>query len=275
MLRRGPRSLPVATRTCDVSRLYSQLDKTMKQVILGDVHDLIGTMSLILASEEPYDETWVTGDFFDSWGHNEKQAKNTAIYLDDYLGNRRNHSILGNHDVHYLYPHVQSMRCSGYTRNKLDIIRRNLNVAKIRHQMPLHAWIDDFLMTHGGVHEAFAHPVMGFNREWIDRLMTDAYHDLEAGIVTPVVKPGAARYGRQDVGGPLWLDWHSEFKPIEGLNQIVGHTPSKIRTVEMLVGKNSVNYCVDCGLRQYLVIQDGIVAVKDTPIEFFRNAYYL
>ena len=55
----------------------------------------------------------------------------------------------------------------------------------------------------------------------------EANLELSVGNSHWFYRAGHARYGDQKLGGIVWLDWDLEFKPIEGLNQIVGHTTSK------------------------------------------------
>lgn len=45
------------------------------------------------------------------------------------------------------------------------------------------------------------------------------------------------------IGGPMTLNWNWEFEPIEGVNQIVGHTCGpKVREKS---GPSSQNWCID------------------------------
>jgi hypothetical protein len=50
---------------------------------------------------------------------------------------------------------------------------------------------------------------------------------IVAGEDSDLLNVGASRGGYDRVGGPLWLDWSREFRPVAGLNQIVGHTPAR------------------------------------------------
>ena len=59
---------------------------------------------------------------------------------------------------------------------------------------------------------------------------------------------GVARFGNEIIGGITWLDFEEEFVPIEGLDQIVGHT------FHSAVIERNNNYCIDCSLNQYLIL---------------------
>ena len=59
-------------------------------------------------------------------------------------------------------------------------------------------------------------------------LMAESELDrIASGKDSHLLHVGPSRGGYDRVGGPLWLDWSREFRPIAGLNQIVGHTPAK------------------------------------------------
>ena len=243
-----------------------------KTLLLGDVHDRIQLASAIMQYEEPYDALWFTGDFFDQFHHDVKEAVATAKWLRDVLKDPRHHSVLGNHDVHYLYPVAQSARCSGFTNNKLSAITRTLRPYSVfRKQFPIHVWVEGFLLSHAGFHPDFGHPIVGLSEEWLSLMDFTTRTELSAGIVGPFADAGPARWkgARQNVGGPLWLDWDYEFVPIPGLNQIVGHTES--RTIRTKHTEDSRNYNIDAHLREYLVIEDGKVSVKSTPKELLAQ----
>jgi len=46
------------------------------------------------------------------------------------------------------------------------------------------------------------------------------------------------------VGGIFWCDFNAEFEPIEGLNQIFGHTAGK--NIRVRHTETSKNFCIDC-----------------------------
>jgi hypothetical protein len=88
------------------------------------------------------------------------------------------------------------------------------------------------------------------------------------------------------VGGITWLDWTTEFQPVPGLHQIVGHTPGeftrgrhldpdgaevkievrKATVIEDMPGAGrrpwrSLNWCLDTGLKQVAIVDDKGVNV--------------
>ena len=83
----------------------------------------------------------------------------------------------------------------------------------------------------------------------------------------PLLQCGRGRGGNSRVGGVVWLDWDREFKAIEGLNQIVGHTPGDgVRTVMLRDDTGlivSANYNIDTHLNHViLVMEDGTFQIE-------------
>jgi hypothetical protein len=67
---------------------------------------------------------------------------------------------------------------------------------------------------------------------------------------------GHAR-GGVSYGGPVWCDFNKEFKPIEGVRQIFGHTPG--RNIRVRYHHMIEDYCVDC-----LDRDDNFLFIDDT-----------
>jgi hypothetical protein len=115
-------------------------------------------------------------------------------------------------------------------------------------------------LTHAGWHRYHLHPVKGFERDALldlERWALDAIKTQQK--VTALVAAGRSRGGSAVYGGVDWLDW-DEFKPVPGLNQIVGHTPGgDIRTKHLA---DSENYCLDTNLNHVILIEDGKVRVE-------------
>ena len=101
----------------------------------------------------------------------------------------------------------------------------------------------------------------------------------------PLFECGWSRGGQNQHGGMLWADW-SEFSPVSGVNQIVGHTPHGVPEVtvkfadgnvryynanEWVYNKaavlakqvSSINYDMDTHLNHFAIITDGDVEIWD------------
>ena len=61
----------------------------------------------------------------------------------------------------------------------------------------------------------------------------------------------------------MWLDFNDEFEPVDGLNQIVGHTNQRTNGCAWVFADNSDNYCIDCFQNQYMVIENKAIKIKN------------
>jgi hypothetical protein len=128
----------------------------------------------------------------------------------------------------------------------------------------LHAWLEGdqwtWLVTHAGLHTFWLENVqLSKYREFIDTICADAWDCLNRGEHHFLLGSGVSRSGDQSVGGLNWMDW-DELVPIPGLNQLTGHTPST--SVRYKNVPTSRNICLDTGLRQYAVFEDGQLEIK-------------
>ena len=100
----------------------------------------------------------------------------------------------------------------------------------------------------------------------LDNMAKEAISTLkDEQRVTPWLQAGRGRGGTGRVGGLDWLDWSSEFVPIEGLNQIVGH--SSRPDVRTKTAANSYNICIDTHLNHVILMDgDGKIHLKDAEL---------
>lgn len=224
----------------------------MRTLVIPDVHTKFWLVERIL--KEPHDQAVWLGDFFDDWGDTPEIAEQTALALMRMQKESKKDDVflLGNHDGMYLWPEVaQKLACSGFTPAKAKAIKAAINVKEVRQRFKLHTTVDGWLLSHAGLHVYHRNP----------RLMEEQgeiLKDLAEGRVHMALHAGRSRGGNALHGGINWLDWR-EFEPIEGVRQICGHTQGAE------VRQKGENYCIDTGLRNYAVIEDGRVEIKETP----------
>ena len=233
----------------------------MKHVVIPDPHNKVHMVEKILANET-YDDVTFLGDWFDDFGDNPEIACRTAGWINAHRREKNWTWLWGNHDLMYRFPTVHELQCSGYTITKALMIQRVLKPSDWNH-WKLFRFVDNWLVSHAGVHPDFAHPRHGLQRHWLERLQKDCLNFLQSGRMHFFVAPGQDRCGpcvSQNIGGIDWLDW-SALVPIPGLNQLVGH--SAHCRVQYKTGENSVNACIDTQLRHYAVIEDGVLTVKE------------
>jgi hypothetical protein len=139
-------------------------------------------------------------------------------------------------------------------------------------------------------HAGFAHRyAVGEDPVILARQANEILPNLPKDEFDAWVARGIERGGNAAVGGITWLDWRSEFRPVPGVNQIVGHTPGIAAKAQLLrrgqtkptiveealpriyrypAGKLpphvSINWCLDCRLRQVALVQPRRIEIVDT-----------
>lgn len=210
----------------------------MKTLVWGDVHNRIGILKKVLANYgDTFEKRIFLGDWFDQFNDNADQAKATALYLMELMEDPRNVFIEGNHDTSYRFANPVAF-CSGFEWDKHRFIH---SVMQHRHweKFKLFEYEQGVLCSHAGVHkEVFEHPVTGITIEQLQKDCDKAVDAIRCNIEHPAYACGMSSGGRAFRGGITWLRWF-EFDPIEGLNQIVGHTI--VTEPEIIYGRKKVS----------------------------------
>lgn len=237
----------------------------MKTLIISDIHNRVHTVEqyLMLHGHE-YDEIVFAGDYFDSFHDSPFEAGITACWLRDSIqgispsSNKPRIHLLGNHDVYYRFPHSEYLWCPGYTPDKGRRIR-DIVPGKCWEATKLCYYTQGWLISHAGVHKTvFSHPINGVTIEGIQDQCERALIAAKEGRYSEVLGSGWRMANtRQTYGGIIWLDWDHEFEPVEGLNQIVGHTPGTMVRAKHDKTSSNKNYCIDTNLMLFGVIEDG------------------
>ena len=244
-------------------------------LIIPDPHEQIRKLKGILALPQ-YKDLWVVflGDFMDTFDGFTSQTHETIQWLRNNLSNPKYTFLWGNHDVQYAFP-IDGVMCSGFDPKKLNLVRSQLNYEEHWKKFKLLTWIGvpadeenvgntkskEWLVSHAGLHASLMNPFLGFEKRSLLDLEDEALYKLcYCQTIMPFIAAGRGRGGSARVGGVDWLDWDREFMPINGLNQIVGH--SNGAEVRMLTAPDSINYCVDTHLRHVVeVYDDGSIKI--------------
>lgn len=252
------------------------MERKLVGMIVPDVHENFERLIKILAK---YPTLWAVflGDWFDTFANHGAPTINTMLvakWLRDNITNPLYTFLWGNHDLHYAFP-LNDLCCSGWNRNKLEIIRNHIGDTDDGwKKFKLHKWIEfpniEFLLTHAGLHPYLLHPIHGFGKNWLNEMTEETMYKVryEKQVTSALtIGPGRESSSRARVGGIVWLDWKTEFMPIEGLNQIVGHTPGDHVRTKMLRNDEGVivsaNYCLDTHLKHViLVFDDGTLQIE-------------
>jgi hypothetical protein len=267
----------------------------MRTLIIPDVHQRIDRVKNIVKSEK-FDLLVSLGDWFDNFHDTPKDAEATAEYILELYSELKDNFIwlLGNHDVGYVFPLVfGAYRCSGMTLPKMKVIsevfKGRLDKDKLKlcyvnktHNTPL-------VMSHAGLaKQLFTHPLENEVRvDYIEEKCNQALLDCVQGKEHPILMAGKSRGGSEDYGGITWQDWFHDFKPVQGISQIVGHTPfhypiltwkpNPIRPSDRLLDAGVV-YCIndyekfnlnlDTHSNHYAVLDDNTLEIYDYTKKF-------
>ena len=271
----------------------------MRTLVISDIHHRFVTAQRLIDTV-PHDRVILLGDYFDAFGDNPQHANNTAVWLRDVvLPNPKITLLLGNHDTHYFWSHHHYFRCSGFTEWKRDAIVKELNADNTNNfeRFKLYHIEQGFLFTHAGLdnriwkdlkrvfEEKGDKTKLEFADEVLTRWVALARKQIGLDRRCELLGAGWDRGGMQQVGGINWVDF-SSLAPVQGINQIVGHTPHKVPDVKIQkpggalsvkdifeyydtkhypACKNplSINIALDTHSNHYIVIEDGEVQVWD------------
>lgn len=200
-------------------------------LVIGDLHGQIEIAQKALDSIYP---VIFLGDFLDSFTRTVEDQINTLQLVLNAVAGGNARALMGNHEMSYMRP---ESRCSGWN----PITQSYVTHLQNRMEMLLedYIWCEGFLLTHAGV-----------SQRLLNALETDLDTYLSTGHFDQV---GSLRGGRAPCGGLRWCDWR-EFEPVEGVNQIVGHTRGRV------IRTKGNNWCIDVledREPQGLLIQEG------------------
>jgi hypothetical protein len=240
----------------------------MKKILaIGDIHQApnLEQIEATIARENP-DRVVFVGDYFDQWHDHPDHAVRTARWLKQSLADPKRIHLLGNHDLHYLWPEAA---CSGFTWEKHRFIQHVLMPSDLD-RLDLFHYEDGWLFTHAGLSRAYAPtekdiftPIQILALE-----VNEAWHSLWKRQPHWIWNTGENSSEKGSVGGLLWCRVGRDFVPVLGLNQVLGHTPQKQPL--LIEAKNSRNWCIDTsaitGPTFALVIEAGrerVVKISD------------
>mgnify|MGYP001583865216 CR=1 FL=1 len=232
-------------------------------LVIGDIHQNIQKLeSTIYTLKGQYENILVLGDWFDTHVFEDRASRiETAKYFAEFLHTPGQYSLVGNHDLQYLYL-GNSLRCSGFSeafrnwmwndegkKTRLSILQSG--------NLFWFAQVEQYLCTHGGLHPRQIPIKIGIPTITMDKVYT--WLEIESRKANEALtncfphwfwSVGKARGGNLPQGGILWLDFNQEFEHIVEIPQIVGHTPGD----EIRQEGNS--FCIDSTNEDYLLIPD-------------------
>jgi len=233
-------------------------------LVIPDIHNKTSLADKILQEETEVDYTVFLGDYFDDFGDDPKIAEDTAWWLKDRLNDdsRKMVFLNGNHDVSYRFPFSWSVKCSGFTEGKAKAINKVLS-PRDWGKFELVHFEGRTIFSHAGISRSLFSSKGGvIKKEKIKFMCRQGLEHAKADIYDPVLAASVSRGGGAPWGhaGVTWLDWQ-ENEPIDGWDQIIGHTPgSNVRIEEDENGWYVA--CLDTALNHYGVLKNSKLEIR-------------
>ena len=234
-----------------------------RTLIIPDVHNKAAKAEGMVRDAGPVDRVVFLGDYFDDYDETPEDTRDTAKWLSSSLGRDDRVHLIGNHDLNYMTGNP-NLRCSGYTREKYEIISGyGIPWERLRPFYWLGGGDGDggWLCTHAGLSNDFYTEVGGGAP--VREVMEGAGRDLErvhdASHAPEFFRAGTSRGGAAPVGGILWCDY-SEFADVPGLRQVFGHTRGS--SVRRHADGGTEHICLDTVLNHYAVYEHDTGAMR-------------
>jgi hypothetical protein len=234
------------------------------RLFVGDLHGhrYIHSQVCKYAELHGYPITFV-GDYVDSFS--ETTVNQQGLLLDirkNIQDNKPYNYLLGNHDISYM---KYEFRCSGYKSsnhtyfsNFFSEMKEKLNYYEIYDL----GGGEHLFVSHAGLSQAFLDAnELPFDLGVIDEFFQkDLENVLKPNHIPRSMWVGSCRGGRDACGGILWNDFFREFKPIDSLHQVMGHTALFDKDIvnKELNGFNNFNIDnIEYGRKNILLFKDG------------------
>jgi len=231
----------------------------MRVVVIGDIHGRTTWKEIVEKELENSDKIVFLGDYHDPYNYefeenlSSENIKNLSIEnLKEIIQLKKDNLnkvilLIGNHDVHYLYPQV-GKGCSRYDYSNedllIDLFNANKELFQLTYQYKNH------LFVHAGITNYWLK-----NRKDILRLgiypnysnLSESLNEFVDSVPSAVLQindVGYCRGGWSRTGGPIWLDISETsdlFNEVE-THQIVGHSQVKNIT-SFKEGESSITFC--------------------------------
>jgi len=262
----------------------------MRTLVISDIHlNFIRAQRVI--ESVPHDKLVLTGDYFDAYGATVTQTENTAIWLkENILHNPKCVALLGNHDTTYVFNNM-NFACSGYSPSYQEVINKVFN-DEDRSRFGVYHIDQGFAFSHAGLTNQLSKQLsakfaknkgettLAFFADIMSLCAKDAIRNAKEGKNALLFSAGWDRGGLNKDGGINWVDWDN-FSPINGVNQIVGHSIRRVPQIlvqykgggyikqdvtEYYKNKSnketlSISYDLDTHLNHYGVVEDGVVNI--------------
>ncbi len=214
----------------------------------GDIHNHVKEAQRFLDHEKPNRVIWL-GDFFDNFNDTPTDATNTALWVRKTMEERpRDVFIFGNHDIPYRFPDQEKFHQYGFSKEKSEAIRAVLTEEH---------W-SRFVLSH----EEFwnGQTILFSHAGYIERFFRNEVYDSEQRKVLEAIclaNGNKTCYNPllDAVYGPIWIRWPS-LPVMNGVCQVVGHTPQPKPAIRGVKGRAHWNLNLDCADKYYAVFKE-------------------
>ena len=214
-------------------------------LFIGDVQQVEHPVLLIERLDKGFPDHHLVflGDFLDSWYSTPLYQVKSLRYALDLVEGGRAEMVWSNHDAGYAFTNLNGW-CSGFNAVTHSMVGLGPLAERMRKLIVPYVLIGEHatLVTHAGITDPLADIL---DVDITPELLLDWWAHVGA---SPYYWIGKSRGGRDRVGGPLWCDWQSEFIPLGGITQIVGH--SHWSKIEHAYKSGGEAYNVDCLTRK-------------------------
>lgn len=235
----------------------SFLTMSEKLLIISDIHEAHAFAERIIKHVNP-DRVLFLGDYMDEWNDNPRLIGETAKWLRWSVHQPNRIHLWGNHDLPYAYP-CEATLCPGWTKEKHAAVQANIGQNEWD-KIKFYHWEKDWLFTHAGLTIRHLKP---FHGDVAQQLKTG---EEEAYMFLKYRNPHWFYFIGTTPGGILWCrpgTTNMEFMPIEGVNQMFGHTIwDKPWSMNWTGGQN---WCIDTQLSHYAILEDGKMTIHEVP----------
>ncbi len=237
---------------------------------LFDVHQRTNWADAVLEHERGnYDHVVFGRDVMDSFDEPPAVtgARETAKWYAQLIQRPNTTVLLGNHDLPQLEVHTHAKKhvrksrlinaCSGFTQSKAIEFAKEMTW-DLWKQVRLFTVANGWLLSHAGIRENHWHEHLT-DEENLGHLWRQSEKAIEMAPYHPhpLFACGLSRGGTEPYGGPLWLDWDTEFEDKLPYPQILGH--SHKAGVHRSIGRS---WCIDSGNGYVLIRQNGVIEHK-------------
>jgi hypothetical protein len=224
--------------------------KNSHLLVIGDIHNKIKLADSYI-KRFPNIPIIFTGDYFDDFGDDARDAQATAEWLKESLSHPERIHLIGNHDLPYMLN--GRIFCPGWSEEKQKVVNKVLTQEDWSKLKFFH-YERDYYFSHAGLTEHwFGHPVTGGITPELTQLNIDnARPLLDSMSENCIWAADSYRGGLHTYGSLLWCDWRN-LDHIDNINQIVGHTPARKIIRSTCRESNSDYFNVDCFLKEVLL----------------------